>query len=268
MKSKQRIDQVMVELGLAASRQKAQALVMAGRVLVDDQKVDKPSRLVTAGCTIRMIQTRQFASRAGMKLHAALDHFQISAAGRICADLGASTGGFTDCLLQCGAAGVYAFDVGKGQMDWKLRTDPRVFVRDDFNVRYLTEADLPRGLSLVTVDLSFISIRKILSPLMQALGESLERQAAARRGTVNAGLIIDLVILVKPQFELEKGEIGKGGIVQDPAKRARALQEVDRAASHLGYRVVGSLASPVLGAKGNQEFLLYLQYPPDLSSPA
>ncbi len=267
MKSKQRIDQVMVELGLATSRQKAQALVMAGRVLVDDQKVDKPSRLVAGDCTIRMIQARQFASRAGMKLQAALDHFQISAAGRICADLGASTGGFTDCLLQSGAAEVYAFDVGKGQMDWKLRTDPRVFVRDDFNVRYLTEADLPRGLSLVTVDLSFISIRKILSPLMQAL-RALGRQEATSRGTVNAGVIIDLVILVKPQFELEKGEIGKGGIVGDPAKRARAVQEVDRAASQLGCRVVGSLASPVLGAKGNQEFLLYLQCPPDLSSPA
>lgn len=244
---KKRIDQILVEGGLAVSRQKARALVLAGQVLVDDQKVDKVGRTFTEHCRIRVLEEMPYASRAGIKLAAALDHFAIDVAGRICADLGASTGGFTDCLLQRGARSVHAFDVGRGQLAWKLRTDSRVTVRDKFNVRNIRASDLPPGISLVTADLSFISLTKILEPLRLAL---LNASPAGR---------VLLVLLVKPQFEVGKGEVGKGGIVRDPEKRRRALEFVESFAVRCGYRSMGSVASPLGGSKGNQEFLLYLQ---------
>jgi 23S rRNA (cytidine1920-2'-O)/16S rRNA (cytidine1409-2'-O)-methyltransferase len=249
---KERIDQLLVGRGLAESRQKAQALLLAGKVLVNEQKEDKPGRRIDEDSILRILGELPFVSRAGAKLRAALDHFQIPVSSRVCADFGASTGGFTDCLLQSGAREVHAFDVGKAQLAWKLRTDPRVVVRDEFNVRNIQTRDLPDEISLVTIDLSFISLTKILRPLREAL--------AAR----NRDESIDLVLLVKPQFEAGKGEVGKGGIVRDPETRARALGLVMEHAVEAGYGVVGSIPSPVTGARGNQEFLLYLLLPPDL----
>ncbi|NLT65064.1 MAG: TlyA family RNA methyltransferase [Acidobacteria bacterium] len=242
---RRRIDQLLVERGFAESRHKAQALLLAGQVMVGEQKVEKPGQLVDPDLEIRILRQLPFVSRAGAKLQAALDHFSIRVAGRVCADLGASTGGFTDCLLQNGAARVIAFDVGKGQLAWKLRADPRVTVRDEFNVRNIGPDDLPAALSLISMDLSFISVTKVLAPLRQALPVS--------------ALSIDVIVLVKPQFEVGKGEVGKGGIVREPDKRARALEGVEEFARRAGYSVIGSIPSPLAGAGGNQEFLLYLQ---------
>ena len=174
---KRRIDQLLVERGIAESRHKAQALLLAGRILVNEQKIEKPGQQVDAEAAIRVLHQVQFASRAGGKLQGALDHFQITVAGRVCADLGASTGGFTDCLLQNGASRIYAFDVGQGQLDWKLRSDPRIVVRDGFNVRNLRPADLPADISFVCIDLSFISVTKILLPLRDALLSPREAEA-------------------------------------------------------------------------------------------
>jgi 23S rRNA (cytidine1920-2'-O)/16S rRNA (cytidine1409-2'-O)-methyltransferase len=253
---KKRVDQLLVERGLAESRHKAHALLLAGQVLIDGQKVEKPGRLVPASSDIRILREMPFASRAGGKLRGALDHFGIQVAGRVCADLGASTGGFTDCLLQNGAREVHAFDVGKGQLAWKLQADPRVIVRDGVNVRYLTGADLPPDVSLVTADLSFISLTKVLAPLREALG--------ARGGSGR----VDLVLLVKPQFEVGKGEVGKGGVVRDAAKQAAALRRVEECARATGYQLMGVVDAAIEGARGNREFLMYLRLPPDLSSPA
>jgi 23S rRNA (cytidine1920-2'-O)/16S rRNA (cytidine1409-2'-O)-methyltransferase len=232
-------------------------MVLAGQVLADKQKVDKPGRLVAEEAPIRILGTMPFVSRAGGKLAAALDHFEIPVSGRVCADLGASTGGFTDCLLQRGALKVHAYDVGSGQLAWKLQTDPRVVVHDRYNVRYLTAGDLPDGISLVTADLSFISLTLVLEPLRDAL---VPRMGFAPDGQRRA----DLVFLVKPQFEVGKGEVGKGGIVRDPALRKRALDQVASVAGSTGYSVVGTMASPVPGAEGNEEFLLYARLFPGL----
>ena len=247
---------MLVERELAESRHKAQALLIGGQVLVNEQKVEKPGQRVDSLAEIRILNADRYVSRAGAKLQAALEHFGIAVAGRVCADLGASTGGFTDCLLQNGAQEVHAFDVGKGQLDWSLRTDPRVVVHDGFNVRYITSQDLPPSVSLVTLDLSFISTTKILGPLRNALLGS------------GRTFPVDLILLVKPQFEVGKGLVGKGGIVRDEEKRGKALESVVTFARGAGFKVAGHLQSPVRGAKGNVEFLLYLELPLDLSSPA
>jgi 23S rRNA (cytidine1920-2'-O)/16S rRNA (cytidine1409-2'-O)-methyltransferase len=243
---KKRIDQLLVEKGLAESRQKAQALLLSGKVLVREQKVEKAGQLVDPDSEIRILQKLPFVSRAGAKLQAALEHFEISVAGRACADLGASTGGFTDCLLQNGARTVYAFDVGKGQLNWNLKSDPRVQVIDEYNVRNLKPEDLPEGLSFVSMDLSFISVTKVLPSLKESF-------------LVKSEPVLEAIVLVKPQFEVGKGEVGKGGIVRDPAKRLQALRAVEEFSVRTGYCTVGSIPSPLPGAKGNLEFLLYLQ---------
>jgi 23S rRNA (cytidine1920-2'-O)/16S rRNA (cytidine1409-2'-O)-methyltransferase len=255
---KRRIDQLLVERGFAESRHKAQALLLAGRILVNEQKIEKPGQTVEAASDIRVLRQLQFASRAGAKLQAALEHFQIAVAGRACADLGASTGGFTDCLLQNGACRIHAFDVGQGQLDWKLQSDPRVVVRDQFNVRNISAADVPSDVSFVCMDLSFISVRKVLPPLKEAL-------FTGWNSLLETGFVVkDVIVLVKPQFEVGKGEVGKGGIVRDPVKRAAALESVENFAREAGYRVVGSISSPLPGAEGNIEFLLYLQLSKEL----
>jgi len=245
-----RIDQLLMERGLAESRHKAQALLLAGQVLVDEQKVEKPGRMVAKDAAIRVLGQLRYVSRAGAKLEAALDHFHISVEGLVCADLGASTGGFTDCLLQRGARAVYAFDVGKGQLAWKLQSDARVVVRDEFNVRNLTDADLPDDLAFVCMDLSFISITKILIPLKTAIDS---------RFAGTTGKSIDIVALVKPQFEAGREEVGKGGIVRDPEVRQRTLDAVAGFSEENGYEVIGSIPSPLPGAEGNLEFLLFLR---------
>jgi 23S rRNA (cytidine1920-2'-O)/16S rRNA (cytidine1409-2'-O)-methyltransferase len=250
---KRRIDLVLVERGLAESRQKAQALLLAGQILVGEQKIEKAGHLIDPEADIRVLHQMPFASRAGAKLQAALDHFRISITGKICADLGASTGGFTDCLLQNGARQVYAFDVGRGQLVWRVRSDPRVVIRDEFNVRNLSPGDLPESIAFVSMDLSFISVTKILPALRTSLGTRARSKGECRE------LPIDVIVLVKPQFEVGKGEVGKGGIVRDPAKRTQAVEAVADSAAGLGFLVLGNIASPLAGAHGNQEFLLHLQ---------
>jgi 23S rRNA (cytidine1920-2'-O)/16S rRNA (cytidine1409-2'-O)-methyltransferase len=257
---KRRVDLVLVERGYAESRQKAQALLLAGQVLVEEQKVTKAGQLVDSGAEIRILRQLPFVSRAGAKLQSAVERFQISVADRVCADLGASTGGFTDCLLQKGARRVYAFDVGRGQLAWKLKSDPRVVVRDTFNVRNISAMDLPEDVSMVVGDLSFISLTKILVPLKQALTAKNSKQDNIK--------LVDIVLLVKPQFEVGKEEVGKGGIVRDERKRMKALESVINYARENGYMVEDSLESPVAGTGGNREFLLYLKLPTELLSSA
>lgn len=248
---KKRIDQLLVDRGFAESRQKAQALLLAGSILVGEQKVEKPGQMVDPEAEIRVLHLLPFVSRAGAKLQSALDQFRISVADRVCADLGASTGGFTDCLLQNGACQVYAFDVGKDQLAWKLRSDPRIVVRDECNVRNLAAADIPENLSFVSIDLSFISVVKVLPSLRESF--------ILKNEFLKQPLSLDVIVLVKPQFEVGKGEVGKGGIVRDSAKRLESLEKVKKFASEAGFRVIGDMPSPVAGAKGNQEYLLYLQ---------
>lgn len=255
---KKRADLLLVERGYAESRQKAHALLLAGQVLIGERKIDKAGQMVDADAEIRILGQLPFVSRAGAKLQSALAHFKIVVTGRICADLGASTGGFTDCLLQNGASGVYAYDVGKGQLAWKLQSNPRVVVRDSFNVRNITSADLPESVSLVAADLSFISLKKILGPLKAALINGISKEDDRK--------FIDIIVLVKPQFEVGKGEVGKGGIVRDDEKRMQALESVSDYAREAGYLVEGSLESPVHGSGGNREFLLYLKLPTGLLS--
>jgi 23S rRNA (cytidine1920-2'-O)/16S rRNA (cytidine1409-2'-O)-methyltransferase len=237
-----RIDKLLVDRGLADSRAKAQALVMAGVVLVDEQRVNKPSDPVGPHAEIRIKggddPTTRYVGRGGLKLEAALRDFQIDVVGFNCLDVGASTGGFTDCLLQHGAEKVTAIDVGHNQIDWRLRTDARVDVREGINARYLNPDDFPERFDLVVMDVSFISATKILPAIVPLLKED------AR-----------LITLIKPQFEVGRGEVGKGGIVRDSQKHARVIDEVNRAAEELGLRVTNVIESPIHGADGNLEFL-------------
>jgi 23S rRNA (cytidine1920-2'-O)/16S rRNA (cytidine1409-2'-O)-methyltransferase len=242
MKHRQRLDLILVERGLVDSREKGQALILAGDVMVDGQKVDKPGHAVAPDSKIELADQPRYVGRGGLKLEAALDHFGIQVQGKVCLDVGSSTGGFTDCLLQRGAARVYAIDVGTGQLDWKLRNDPRVIVHEQLNARYLSRDEVPEPIDLAVCDVSFISITMILPVLPNLLAKS-------------AGM----VILVKPQFELERHQVGKGGIIRDPALHQQACRRVEDAVKQLGFQTA-IIPSPVLGAEGNQEFLLYARH--------
>ena len=242
-----RVDLLLVERGLAESRTKAQALVMAGAVVVGEARVDKPGALVDPAASIRLKEDaapQRYVSRGALKLEKALEAFPVDPRGKTCADLGASTGGFTDLLLQRGAAKVYAVDVGYGQLHPRLRGDPRVVVRERENARLLTADALGETVDLVTGDLSFISLRLVL-PAVKAI--------------LKAGG--DALLLVKPQFEVGKGEVGKGGVVRDDAKRRAALDAVEAAARDLGFEVMGEAESPIEGPAGNREWLLGLRAP-------
>jgi 23S rRNA (cytidine1920-2'-O)/16S rRNA (cytidine1409-2'-O)-methyltransferase len=244
---KVRVDVLLVERGLAPSRAKAQALVMAGAVVAGEARVDKAGQLVDAAVALRVKEgaaPQRYVSRGALKLERALDAFPVDPAGKICADLGASTGGFTDLLLQRGAAKVHAIDVGYGQLHPRLRSDPRVVVRERENARFLTAAALGEKVQLVTGDLSFISLRLLLPAVKDLL---------APGG--------DAILLVKPQFEVGKGEVGKGGVVRDDAKRRSALEAVKTAARELGFEVTGEAESPIEGPAGNREWLLGLKAP-------
>ena len=243
---RQRIDVLLVERGLAESRTKAQALVMAGAVVVGEARVDKPGALIDPSLPIRLKEdaTSRYVSRGALKLERALEAFPVDPAGKTCADLGASTGGFTDLLLQRGAARVYAVDVGYGQLHPRLRADPRVVVRERENARLLDAEKLGERVDLVTGDLSFISLRLVL-PAMKAI---------LRPGG-------HALLLVKPQFEVGRGEVGQGGVVRDDAKRLAALEAVAGAARELGFEVLGHAESPIEGPAGNREWLLALRAP-------
>jgi 23S rRNA (cytidine1920-2'-O)/16S rRNA (cytidine1409-2'-O)-methyltransferase len=243
---RERIDKLLVERGLAESRTKAQALVMAGVVLVDEQRVSKPSDQFAIDVRIRVKYAddpaSRYVGRGGLKLDAALREFQLSVTGAVCLDVGASTGGFTDCLLQNGAERVFAIDVGHNQIDWRLRNDPRVVVREGVNARYLQPDDFPAKFDLAVVDVSFISATKVLPAIVPLMREG---------GSI--------VTLIKPQFEVGRGEVGGGGVVRDAAKRAQAVETVNNAAAELGLNVAGLIESPIQGAEGNVEFLAHYQ---------
>jgi 23S rRNA (cytidine1920-2'-O)/16S rRNA (cytidine1409-2'-O)-methyltransferase len=242
---KTRVDLLLVERGLAESRAKAQALVMAGAVVAGEARVDKPGQLVPADAPLRVkadAAPQRYVSRGALKLERALDLFPVDPRGKACADLGASTGGFTDLLLQRGAAKVFAVDVGYGQLHPRLRADPRVVVRERENARLLDERALGERVDLVVGDLSFISLRLVL-PAVKAI---LRPGGAA-------------ILLVKPQFEVGKGEVGRGGVVRDDAKRRAALEAVKEAARALGLEPLGEAESPIEGPAGNREWLLALR---------
>jgi len=237
-----RIDKLLVDRGLAESRTKAQALVMAGVVLADEQLVNKPSDTVASDAQVRLKggddPASRYVGRGGLKLETALRDFKLSVEGFTCLDVGASTGGFTDCLLQHGAKHVIAVDVGHNQIDYRLRTDARVEVREGVNARYLQPDDFNARFDLAVMDVSFISATKIMPAIVPLL------QAAGR-----------LITLIKPQFEVGRGEVGKGGIVRDPKQHARVIAEVNHAAEELGLRLEKVIESPIRGADGNVEFL-------------
>jgi 23S rRNA (cytidine1920-2'-O)/16S rRNA (cytidine1409-2'-O)-methyltransferase len=238
-----RADLALVERGLAPTREKARALILAGQVLDGDRPVDKAGDLVGAQAALRLRgEPMPFVSRGGLKLAHALSTFGLDVQGLIAVDVGASTGGFTDCLLQRGARRVYCIDVGHGQLDWKIASDPRVVVIDRTNIRLMPPQRVPEPCALAVVDVSFISLRLVL-PVLPAL--------------LHPGAPV--VALVKPQFEVGRAKVGKGGIVRDEADRQRALDEVKAVARGLGYQVLGETTSPITGGKGNVEFLLYLR---------
>jgi 23S rRNA (cytidine1920-2'-O)/16S rRNA (cytidine1409-2'-O)-methyltransferase len=237
-----RLDQLVVERGLAASRERARALILAGQVTVDDRPETKAGTSVDSEATVALLAPdHPYAGRGGLKLAHALDTFHIEVEGRECLDIGASTGGFTDVLLQRGAARVVALDVGHGQLDWKLRNDPRVVVIERFNARNLTLADLPGPVALVTIDVSFISLRQIFPAVTPVL----------RPGA-------DIVALVKPQFEAGRTEVRKG-VIRDPAVHARVVEEITAAGAEVGLSRVASTQSPITGQKGNIEFLVHFR---------
>lgn len=250
-----RIDKLLVQRGLADSRAKAQAMVMSGIVLVNEQRVEKPSDTISGDAEIRIKggddPTSRYVGRGGLKLETALREFQIDVAGFNCLDVGASTGGFTDCLLQHGAHHVVSIDVGHNQIDWRLRTDPRVEVREGINARYLKPADFDTEFDLIVMDVSFISATKILPAIVPLLKENAH-----------------LILLIKPQFEVGRGEVGKGGIVRDPQKHLRVIEEVSKAAKELGLLERNVIESPIRGADGNVEFLALYEKAAGASPPS
>jgi 23S rRNA (cytidine1920-2'-O)/16S rRNA (cytidine1409-2'-O)-methyltransferase len=242
--TKERIDKLLVDRGLAETRQKAQALVLAGQVLADNQRIDKAGQKVDLNSELRIKgEQLRYVSRAGLKLEAALSSFKIDPGDKICLDVGASTGGFTDCLLQHGARHVVALDVGHSQLAWRLRQDSRVEVRERVNARFISPSDFPSSFDLITVDVSFISLTKILPSLTPLIGP-----------------VGDLVVLIKPQFEVGKGEVGKGGIVTDPKKHTRVIKEITSFAESIGLIQKGLIESPITGADGNREFLAHFSF--------
>lgn len=236
-----RIDTLLIDAGFADTRGKAQALVMSGTVLVDEKRVEKPSEVYPESAKIRIkgeSPASKYVGRGGLKLEKALDEFHIFVDGYICLDVGASTGGFTDCLLQHGATRVVAVDAGTNQLDWKLRSDPRVEVRENVNARYMKPEDFNMSFDLIGMDVSFISATRILGvlpPLLKPDGR--------------------IIVLIKPQFEVGRQEVGVGGIVRDPEKHTRVIAEVNEFAAAQGLKVAGVIDSPILGAEGNKEFL-------------
>jgi len=242
MTKKLRIDNLLVERGLFESRERAQRSIMAGEVKIGEEVAAKPSQLVDVDADVTVAEPQRYVGRGGQKLEGALDHFGLDVADKVALDIGASTGGFTDCLLQRGAKKVYAIDVGHGQLAWKIRSDPRVIVREKLNARFLSRADVPEPIDLCVIDVSFISLTLILPSAFDVLAPD--------------GVI---VALIKPQFELERQDVSRGGIVRDAALHEKAQQKIARFAEAAGHRVLGLVPSTITGADGNQEFFICLQ---------
>jgi 23S rRNA (cytidine1920-2'-O)/16S rRNA (cytidine1409-2'-O)-methyltransferase len=242
---KKRIDLLLVEQGLVKSRQRAQALILAGKVCVNQEVIDKVGTKVPAGAALTIRgKDIPHVSRGGLKLEAALDHFKLNVSGLLCLDVGASTGGFTDCLLQRGVSAVTCVDVGYGQLDWKLRQDSRVTLFERTNIRHLEPDTLPYPIDLVTIDVSFISLRIVVPAVLQFLKPG---------GSI--------IALIKPQFEVGKGLVGKGGVVRDPRQHQAVIENLSQFFQDLGLKVRGVVPSPILGQKGNKEFLMLLAAP-------
>jgi 23S rRNA (cytidine1920-2'-O)/16S rRNA (cytidine1409-2'-O)-methyltransferase len=245
MGKRERLDKLLLQRGLVGSREAGRGKILAGDVLVNEQPVTKAGTLVDQNASIRLrLKTSPYASRGGIKLERALEAFQIDPSDKIALDVGASTGGFTDCLLAHGAVTVYAVDVGYGQLDWKLRNDPRVIVYEKTNIRYLEVGDLLSPVHLATIDVSFISLKLVLPRVKTLL---------APGGSI--------IALIKPQFEVGKGKVGKGGVVRSTDEHERVIREIKDAAVGLGLGVEGVIESPLLGPKGNKEFLIHLTRP-------
>ena len=242
MIAKTRIDQLLVARGLCASREKAQREIMAGRVTVAGKRAEKPGLRVPEDASIELESGEKYVGRGGLKLEEALHHFEISAEGKICLDIGSSTGGFTDCLLEHGAARVHAVDVGRGQLAWKLRNDSRVIVHEGLNARYLDAAAIGELVQICVTDVSFISLTLILPAAFALLTEA-----------------ADMIVLIKPQFELSPAKVGRGGIVRNPDFRAEAIEKIRRFVEGNGKRWLGVIESPVPGREGNIEFLAHLK---------
>lgn len=241
--SKERLDKLVLERGLAPSRERAKALIMAGQVVVDDHLADKAGLMVSIEAEIRLKgEPLPYVSRGGLKLAEGLERFGIDVAGLCAIDVGASTGGFTDCLLQRGATRVYAVDVGYGQLAWKLREDPRVVSMEKTNIRHLEPGMLPESPDLAVIDASFISLDKVLPPTLRLIKPYGE-----------------VVALIKPQFEVGRGQVGKGGVVRDEKKHQEVVESIGELARGLGLQVLGVCDSPILGPKGNKEFLIHLK---------
>jgi 23S rRNA (cytidine1920-2'-O)/16S rRNA (cytidine1409-2'-O)-methyltransferase len=245
---KVRLDKLLFERGLTTSRERAQALILAGKVLVDGQKIEKAGAGVDAQANLRLLgEDLKYVSRGGLKLEKALDHWQIEVAGKVCLDVGASTGGFTDCLLQKGAARVIAVDTGYGQIDCRLRDNPRVRLLEKTNARYLSRGQIGEIADLIVMDVSFISATLVLPAVIAA---AFPESAGERQGR-------QVIVLVKPQFEVGREQVGKGGIVRDEAAQAAAVEKVRQALVAQGCAHTDVTESPILGAEGNREFLLY-----------
>jgi 23S rRNA (cytidine1920-2'-O)/16S rRNA (cytidine1409-2'-O)-methyltransferase len=236
-----RLDKLLLLHDLASSRHKAQALIAAGQVLVDHQVVDKAGSLINAKSQVEIKARCPYVSRGGLKLEKGLEYFHINPENYICADIGASTGGFTDCLLQNNASKIYAVDVGYGQLDWKLRQDSRVVVLERTNARYLTKEEIKDPIDLAVIDAAFISLKLLLPPLIPLFKNK-----------------VSILALIKPQFEVGKGKVGKGGVVKDPALHEEVIADIINFTEPLGLASEGVTESPILGPKGNKEFLIYL----------
>ena len=238
-----RLDKLLVDSGYFDSRQRAQRAILAGEILVAERVLDKPGSLVLPDAAIRVTATERYVSRGGYKMEAALDRFGIDPSGRRCLDVGASTGGFTDCLLQRGASEVVTVDVGHNQLAWKIRSDSRVKVFEGINARFLAAEQLGANFSLAVADVSFISLTLVLRPIFKCLEQTGE-----------------IVVLIKPQFELDAKRVDKGGVVRDATNRAAAVEKIQNfVTGQLGRQWLGVIESPILGAKGNQEFLAWLR---------
>jgi 23S rRNA (cytidine1920-2'-O)/16S rRNA (cytidine1409-2'-O)-methyltransferase len=242
IKKKVRIDQALVERGFFESRERAQRAIMAGEVRMGDRVFTKAAELIEVDAPISIVQPPQFASRGALKLEGALDFFGVDVQGKVALDVGASTGGFTDCLLQRGAAKVFAIDVGHGQLAWKLRNDPRVVVMEKLNARFLSREHIPQLVDLCVIDVSFISLTLILPRAFELITQD--------------GMIL---ALIKPQFELEREDVGRGGIVREPALHEKAQQKIVKFVEEANYRVVGLVPSTITGTDGNQEFFICIR---------
>lgn len=250
---KTRLDKLLVERGLVSTRERAQALILAGRVLVREQKLDKPGASVLSDAPIRLLGSDlRYVSRGGLKLEGALTHWSLDLTGRFCLDVGASTGGFTDCMLQHGAARVLAVDTGYGQIAQTLRDDARVSLMERTNARLLAPGDLPEEISFLAVDVAFISATLVVPPVVAAV-----RHASDKVGQLSDAAHLEAVILIKPQFEAGREHVGKGGIVRDPGAHQLAIERVRGCVSDIGGSAIEIMDSPITGTEGNREFLLH-----------